>query len=194
MSKSFICYDGCPFILDASCVEYNGPDLDNLFNIGTGARLDVILQSIDALSFDETLFSANNTNSIYAIAGGVKGHSPQYNVRINSSVDNLITLTENGLRVSLTSGGDGKVKVDADDDKAYLEDQFGTGDDGIVILAVIPVKTVGKMEFVPELDVEALLDEIHDNYIEQFCEIIHDCIPHQINLFITSTTTTTTIP
>lgn len=191
MNKSFICYTGCPFILDAKCVEYNGPDLNNLFNISTGATLEEILQAIDLLSFSETPFVANSTNTVYAVGGGYHGHSPSYGVRINGIAPvNLLTVSQDGLFVDTAVGGDGKVKVDSGDPKDYLEDQFAVADDGVVIMTVTPTKVSGKMRFVPGFDVEALLSKIKVDYEDEFCEIIHDCIPHEINYFTTTTTST----
>lgn len=190
--NSFVCFDGCPFILDATCVQYTGPDLDNLFNIDSPATLEEILQAIDNITFNETLFSANSNNSIYAVAGGVQGHSPTYNVRLNPQNSNLLVTSTQGLSASLSLGGDGKVKVDSDDDKDYLEDQFGIADDDIVIMTVTPTKVLGRIQFVPSLDIPGFISEIRDNYHDEFCDIIDDCIPHKAKSF--TTTTTTTIP
>lgn len=193
MSRNFICYNGCPFILDASCVEYTDAILNNLISASPGDRLDAILQTIDSISLSPTTFIANSTNSIASTPGGTIGHSPEYRVRLNPSVSNLLVLTNDGLKVVLNAGGDGKVKVNAGDPKDYLEDQFATADDGVVILTVTPTTVSGKIQFQPSIDAENLLITIRDTYLEEFCEIIHDCIPHTVGGF-TTTTTTTTIP
>jgi len=189
---SFLCFDGCPFILDASCVDYTGPDLNNLFNMPTDSTLEEIIQSIDALTFVQTPFTAIGTNSIIAIAGGTIGHSPEYRVRRNPSANNAITSSTDGLKVTSSSIGDGKVKVNAGDTKDYLENQIDGDTDGIVTINI--QKIGGKLRFVPAIDIDALLDEIENNHLTTFCSMINDCIPKGIKTFTSSTTTTTTIP
>lgn len=174
-----VCFDGCPFILNTLCLEYTGEDLDNYLNIESGATGEEIIQALDNLSeIDQTTFITNASNSIYAVPGGTLGHSPTYHIRINPSSLNLITVSSNGIMITQGTGGDGKVKVDEDDDKDYLEDQFGEESDGIV--TITPTTVSGKVRFVPSIDTEALLLEIQENHIDLFCSIITDCIPKSI--------------
>lgn len=189
MSKSSICFDGCPIIFDTDCVQYTGIDLPNI-DTATGDYLTEILQKLNLLDFGETPFSANSTNSIYAVGGGVLGHSPKYYLRLNPSANNAASITTNGLFIPANTGGDGKVKVNAADTRDYLENQLGIADDGLVLLTVTPTKASGKIQFVPSIDFTVLMDKINE-YKELFCSIISDCIPHSGTTTTTSTTTST---
>lgn len=171
-----ICFDGCPVEYDSACVIYTGIELSEI-GVNTDDTLAEILEEInDTISFTRTPFTANSTNSVYAIGGGPYGHSPAYNVRINPGVTNLITVSGKGLKIVKDTGGDGKVKVDSADPKAYLESQFAPTSDENSILTITPQTVSGKIKFTPTFNAENLLIEIEAEHITQFCEIISDCI------------------
>lgn len=171
------CTDGCLREFDATCIEWTGIP----FGIGNISilRFDTlkeILVKFNDLIITKTPFVAISTNSIAATGGGIEGHTPVYEVRLNGGSSNQIEVSSLGLFVSKTMESSGKVKVDADDTNDYLIDQLGPADTGDGILSITPTVVSGKVQFVPTLDVETLLDTIQSSYITQFCEIVNDCI------------------
>lgn len=165
----------CPNgVVDAGCVQYTGEDLEN-FDINSGDFLDDILQELDQFTFAETDFEANSTDSIVGVTGGTNGHSPFYSVRIDPADSNAITVSSLGLLVDGDNIGDGKVKVDSSDTKAYLEDQLSLGTDGII--TITPTTIGGLIYMVPSIDIRALLLYVKDHYKELLCELVQDCIP-----------------
>jgi len=170
MSK--ICYEGCLHEFDSQCIEYTGEPLGNL-EVDSGDILEEILVKLNELAPSQLTFIASSNNTIAALGGGVLGHSPAYAVRINPSSNNLISVSTEGLFVPPGQGGDGKSKVDEDDDKDYLESQFSGDSDGI--LTVTPIVESGKIKFMPTFDVEMLLNIVEALYQTEFCEAIEGC-------------------
>lgn len=171
--SDFPCNEGCPKEFDSRCIDYTGTPLAEL-GVISGDTLEKILFLIDQNAPAQEPFIANSNNSIYAISGGILGHSPIYHVRVSSNPTNLLSSSPEGVFVPKHTGGDGKVKVEATDNRDYLENQFGT--DSSAVMTVTPQKEDGKIKFVPTINVENLLNIIKSSYQSQFCEIVDDCI------------------
>ena len=184
------CDEGCPIEnFDACCVQYKGETLPNT-PINTGDTLCEILEKLDAVTFTETTFSANSTDSIVGTPNGIKGHSPFYHARLNP-IDNAITVDSNGLKVSLSQILQGKVKVNSGDTLDYLENQLSCGSqqDGLgnEIVKVCPQSIGGVIYLVPTINKTNLLNWIKD----ELCSVVSECIP-EVQTTTTSTSTTST--
>jgi hypothetical protein len=170
----FACEIGCLKEIDASCVIYTGENLTNI-GVTSGMYLDEILAALDALNFTETVFVANDSSSVSGTTGGTNGHSPIYDVKLDPSSANIMTVSSAGLLVNSNTGGDGKVKVDASDTKDYLENQLAGGTSNLNIMTVTPVKSGGVMVITPTFSVWHLMNAIENYYLGEFCEAFSDC-------------------
>lgn len=173
---AYACEMGCPREFDAECIDYTGDDLDNI-DVGTDDTLDEIIVALDGVEIEQTTFIANSTSSIKSTVGGTRGHAPVYEVRINPAEDNLIEVSEDGLYVNPEGESDGMVMVDENDTKQYLESKFVSGTDGV--LSLFPVKSDGKIQVVPHLNVEALVELIESDFLTEFCSAFGSCGPGQ---------------
>ena len=170
----FACELGCLKEIDASCVIYTGEVLSSI-GVTSGMYLDEILEVLDALNFTETVFVANDSASIEGTTGGTNGHSPNYDVKVDPSSSNIITVSSAGLMVNSNSGGDGKVKVDASDTKDYLENQLAGGTSNLNIMTITPVKSGGVIVVTPTFSVWQLMNAIENFYLGEFCDAFSDC-------------------
>jgi hypothetical protein len=181
------CEEGCIIEnFDACCVQYKGEPLENL-NIDTNDTLCEALVKLNELSFSETLFSANSTNSIIGAPNGLFGHSPFYHVRLNPNINQAITVSSQGLFVDKSQFLEGKVKVNASDTLDYLQNQLFPGSDGNNIITITPTVIGGGIYLVPSLNKANLLNWIKDD----LCNLVSDCIP-AAGTTTTSTSTTST--
>lgn len=167
----------CGQVMDAQCIIYHydtqQPSQLTCLGIQNGASLEDILEAIDDLvcnSFNIP-FEPEDTESIVWTPGGPSGHKPKADVRISPDEDNGLVLRENGL----FAVGDGKVKVDADDEPDYLENQMIGGSSPSGLITIETVNQGGIMAIIPSLDISVLLQVIQQQFNEEFCEIIDSC-------------------
>lgn len=180
-----VCAEGCPFEVDAGCVIYTGDPL-SVIDVNAGDYLDDILLKLNNITFSQTVFSANSTNSILATAGGTMGHSPLYAVRLDPT-NNLITVSATGLKVDSTIVLSGKVKVNASDTLDYLENQFSPATDTNNVIAITPTTIGGIIYLVPSINKTNLINWLKDD----LCDILDDCIPAPMSTTTTTSTSTT---
>jgi len=182
----------CPNgIVDTTCVIYTGDNLENL-DVETGEYLDEILQKLNDVVYSQTNFIANSTDSIIGTTGGIAGHSPVFTVRIDPDDENVITVSSAGLMVDSALTGDGKVKVDSEDEKDYLKNQFTAGTDINNIVTITPVAAGGVIYMTPSINIVNLLLYIQENYSELLCSIANACVPDELTTTTSSTSSTTT--
>lgn len=167
----------CTSKMDAQCVIYHfetdQPSQLTCLGINNGASLEEILEAIDDLvcnSFNIP-FQPVNSDSISWTPGGPAGHKPKADVIISPDVDNGLILRENGL----FAVGDGKVKVDADDEPDYLENQMTGGSSPSGLITIQTINQGGIMAIIPSLDISVLLTIIQQEFNEEFCQIIDSC-------------------
>lgn len=179
------CTEGCLHEHSTDCIQYLDENLDNI-DVQTGDYLTDILKKLNNITFSETDFIPTTTDTILATAGGIHGHSPLYDVKLDP-LDNLITKSSTGLKVSLSQVLSGKVKVNASDSLDYLEDQLSSGVDLNNIVTVTPVTIGGKIYLVPSLNKTNLLDWIKD----ELCNLVAGCVPATSSTTSTTSTSTT---
>jgi len=177
--------------VDTTCVIYTGDNLENL-DVETGEYLDEILQKLNDVVYSQTNFIANSTDSIIGTTGGIAGHSPVFTVRIDPDDENVITVSSAGLMVDSALTGDGKVKVDSEDEKDYLKNQFTAGTDINNIVTITPVAAGGVIYMTPSINIVNLLLYIQENYSELLCSIANACVPDELTTTTSSTSSTTT--
>lgn len=166
----------CPNgVVDAGCVQYTGDDLENI-DVTSGMYLDDILALLDEFVFAETDFEANSSDSIVGTTGGTNGHSPSYSVRIDPDDDNIITVSGLGIMANSDLVGDGKVKVNAADDKDYLEEQVEGGTDANNIITLTATSIGGVIYMVPSINIINLLNYINITNHELLCTIVSTCV------------------
>lgn len=181
----------CPHgTADAQCVQYTGDDLDNI-GVHNGDYLETILQTLNDVVFSEVDFDANSTDSIEGVSGGSHGHSPMYNVILDPTDSNALTITSLGLYANSDNIGDGKVKVDSSDTKDYLINQLLPGNDANNIITITPTNISGVIYMVPIIDIVAFLNYIKDNFSDLLCSLVTDCMPVTTTTTSTSTSSTT---
>lgn len=182
----------CPNgVVDTTCVQYTGDDLDNL-DVEAGDYLNDILEKLNDVVFSQTNFIANSTDSIIGVTGGTAGHSPVFTVRIDPDENNVLTVTSLGLMVDASDTGDGKVKVDSTDEKDYLKNQFSPGSDLNSIVTITPTTINGVIYMTPTISIVNLIAYIKENYSELLCSIVNECVPEEETTTTTSTSTTST--
>lgn len=164
----------CNFQMDALCVIYH-PDNDSPsqltnLNLSNLTNLEVILEAIDDALGNSGLLNpiiAQNTSSIIFNTSGNQNHTISARVRISPNANNQLSILNNGLYVSPSAFvPDYRVKVDEDDDPAYLEDQIDGSSNEFVDVNV--VNQDGIMVVSAELDIDALADEICERCTDTF--------------------------
>lgn len=168
--------------IDSQCVIYhwdndpnNPPPPSKLtcLGIANGTPVEKILEIIDTYVCNafNIPFAGVDTPSIKWTAGGPAGHNPKADVILSPDAGQIIVQRANGL----FSENDHKVKVNAGDPPAYLEDQIDGGTDGIVTNTVI--NNAGVLDIVPAIDIGALLSAIINNntYLTLLCDAVATC-------------------
>jgi len=179
------CLDGCLHEHSTDCIIYYGDPLANI-QVVTGDTLTTILEKLNDFNFSETAFIPVTTNTIVSTPGGINGHQPIYDVKIDPA-DNAIISSANGIKVPLSTILQGKVKVNASDTLDYLEDQMSQGSDLNGIITVSPTSLGGKIYLVPSLNKNNLLNWIKD----ELCDLVSGCVPGTSSTTSTSSTSTT---
>lgn len=167
----------CSEKIDAQCVIYHfgieSPSKLTCLGFGNNATLEEILETIDDYicnSFNIP-FEPVDSDSISWDVSGPAGHKPEASVIISPDPGNGLQGRENGL----FAVGDGKVKVDEDDEPDYLENQIEGGESPSGLISNTVINAGGILQVIPSLNIEVLLSIIQQEYNEAFCQIIDSC-------------------
>jgi hypothetical protein len=170
----------CNYEVDSKCVTYHPlptsqpSKLDNL-GMPNGASAEEIFEAIDD-------FLGNSANipitpvdslSIDITTSGTAQHTIKADIKVSPDPVNQLEIRANGVYAK-PYNENYWVKVDATDTPDYLEEQIVGGSDGIVSNSVVNIG--GLLMVVPNLNIQALLDKIRDQYGDEFCELVSNCI------------------
>jgi hypothetical protein len=169
----------CNYEMDSACVIYHPNPTDppsGLDNLGmpNGSSAEDIFEAID----DFLANGANvpitivNTRSINMQSSGTAKHTIAANVTISPDFNNQLEIRDNGV-YARPYNENFLVKVDADDFPDYLKNQIVGGTDGIVSISTFVES--GQVKVQPSIDIICLLNEIRDNYLEEFCAVVDLC-------------------
>jgi hypothetical protein len=168
--------------MDAECVVYHIDDVEptHLINLGIENKTPVsfILEAIDKLlgtNFNTPL-TVEQTPSVHLTANGSANHTLKADVILSSKNGNSLIISDDGLYAS-TSSSDGKVKVNAEDVPAYLENQLNGGTDGIV--SVSTVTKDGQVAIIPIISIPNLIEKIRTDYFDLFGTLIYQYITNE---------------
>lgn len=168
----------CVTKMDSECVIYHlagdkPSKLENL-QLGNGVTAEKIFETIDDLigTAFNIKFEPVDTKSIKWTAGGQAGHKPKADVAVSQAPGNQVEIRDDGF-FAPAFNPDFKVKVDEDDNPDYLENQITGDTDGCVSVSV--QKRAGILYIKPTIDIACLLQNIQENHLAEFCEMIDKC-------------------
>lgn len=151
--------NSCLEKIDASCVVYHfgkcnaATTLPNL-GIASCTNLQTILETLDTLlgSTYNVPLIASDSPTINMTQWGPANHTFKGDVKISADTDNALTVRGDGLFAS----DSGKVRIDASDSLAYLEDQVDEGTDPLGIVSITITKSGGKLIITPTINITAI--------------------------------------
>lgn len=158
----------------ADCVIYHLDDETptKLTHIGApnGSSVSAILEALDRLvgySFN-TPITPLESKTIFFTASGTANHTIKAEVKLSTSLGNLIEIKDDGIFMGTTDLG--KIRVKESGSLDYLAAKVIGDTDGIVSISTKESNDLLKV--VPSLDVENLITDIRNNHLNSFNQLI----------------------